>query len=96
MRNTWSAILAVFLVMGSAVASEPEKTVAYSVENMTCATCPIVVRKAMQRVDGVRKVEVSLEDESAVVIFDPDVTTAEEIGQAATDAGFPATVKENE
>jgi mercuric ion binding protein len=50
----------------------------------------------MQRVDGVKEVEVSLEDKSAVVVFDASMTTAEEIGQASTDVGFPATVRGNE
>lgn len=94
MRTAWIATLSMFLVTGLAVASETKKTVTYSVEKMTCPTCPIVVRKAMQRVDGVKKVEVSLEDESAVVTFDPGVTTADEIGQASTDVGFPAIIKD--
>ena len=93
MRIIWAAIFSIFLFAGSAVASENEKTVTFSVEKMTCATCPIVVRKAMQGVDGVKRVEVSLEDASAVVSYDPGVTTADEIGQAATNVGFPATIR---
>ena len=75
---------------GVSLASESYETVTFDVEKMTCATCPIAVRKAMQRVDGVKEVEVSLENNSAVVTFDPSATTAAEIGKASTDVGFPA------
>ena len=96
MKVFLAAITTIYLAIGLATASEADETVSFDVEKMTCATCPIAVRKAMQRVDGVKEVEVSLKDNSAVVIFDASVTTAEEIGQASTDVGFPATVKGNE
>jgi mercuric ion binding protein len=96
MKVFLAVITTLFLAIGMAMASEADEMVSFDVEKMTCATCPIAVRKAMQRVDGVKEVEVSLEDKSAVVTFDASVTTAEEIGQASTDVGFPATVRGNE
>ena len=68
-----------------------ETTAQFSVEKMTCATCPISVRKAMERMDGVKHVEVDLETKIATVIFDASVTTASDISNASTDVGFPAT-----
>ena len=96
MKVLWAMIATVLLATGMSVASEADETVKFNVEKMTCATCPIAVRKAMQRVEGVKEVEVSLESKSAVVTFDPSVTTAIEIGQASTDVGFPATVRISE
>ena len=96
MKVLLAVITTLFLAIGMTTESRADETVSFDVEKMTCATCPIAVRKAMQRVDGVKEVEVSLEDKSAVVIFDASVTTAEEIGQASTDVGFPATVRGNE
>ena len=96
MKVFLAVVTTIYLAIGLATASEADETVSFDVEKMTCATCPIAVRKAMQRVDGVKEVEVSLKDNSAVVIFDASVTTAEEIGQASTDVGFPATVRGNE
>jgi mercuric ion binding protein len=87
-------VLALFLTTGALLASESDSTVTFDVEKMTCATCPIAVRKAMQRVDGVKEVKVSYDDKTASVTFDPTVTTATEIGQASTDVGFPAVEKE--
>jgi mercuric ion binding protein len=96
MKVIWAMITTLLLATGMSLASDADETVTFDVEKMTCATCPIAVRKAMQRVDGVKEVEVSLESKSAVVTFDPSVTTAIEIEQASTDVGFPATVRTSE
>lgn len=66
------------------------ETVSFDIENMTCATCPITVRTAMSRVDGVQHVEIDFDTKIATVEFDPAVTTAQEIGAASTNAGYPA------
>lgn len=93
--NRFSAtVLALLLATGAILASGPDSTVTFDVAKMTCATCPITVRKAMERVDGVKDVKVSYDDKTASVTFDSTVTTATEIGQASTDVGFPAVARE--
>lgn len=62
----------------------------FAIENMTCATCPITVRKAMEGVNGVKSVNVDFGAKTATVIFDPAVTTPDMIAQASTNAGYPA------
>ena len=69
-------------------------TQTFKVRNMTCATCPLTVRAAMKRLDGVISVAVDLETEIATVVFDPVIVRAEEIAGASTNVGFPATVLE--
>jgi mercuric ion binding protein len=96
MKSIWALAASLFLLTGASLASECDETVTFDVEKMTCATCPITVRKAMQRVEGVIEVEVSMEDESAVVTYDPSATTAAEIGRASTDVGFPAKARSSE
>ena len=96
MKRISALAASLFLLTSVSLASESDETVTFEVEKMTCVTCPIAVRKAMQRVDGVKEVEVSLESESAVVTYDPGATTAAEIGQASTDVGFPAKVRGSE
>jgi mercuric transport protein len=66
--------------------------VKFSVEKMTCSTCPIAVRKAMERVDGVEEVKVDLDSKTAEVTYDASKATAQQIGAASTDVGFPAIV----
>ncbi len=73
------------------VAQVAEQTQAFAVEKMTCAMCPITVRKAMERVDGVHSVTVDYETKTAVAVFDPSQTSSKAIADASTDVGYPAT-----
>ena len=75
------------LVSGAAFAGE--QTVTLAVANMSCATCPPTVRKALSAVPGVTKVVVSLEKKSAVVTFDDQKTTVAALLAAPTNAGYP-------
>lgn len=63
----------------------------FSIENMTCATCPISVHKAMKRVDGVESVEIDYETKIATVVYNPALTTPADIAAASTNVGYPAT-----
>jgi len=65
----------------------------FAVENMTCALCPVTVKKAMEQVNGVQSVEIDFASKTATVAFDPSVTTIEAIGAASANAGYPASVK---
>ncbi|MCB1747187.1 MAG: heavy-metal-associated domain-containing protein [Gammaproteobacteria bacterium] len=67
-----------------------EQIVTFAVEKMTCAACPITVRKAMERVEGVKSVAVDFDAKTATVVFDPAVATPDQIGAASTNAGYPA------
>mgnify|MGYP001078786952 CR=1 FL=1 len=69
------------------------QTVRLSVPGMTCAACPITVKKALTKVDGVQRVEVSYEKLTAVVSFDDTRTTVEALTKATENAGYPSTVK---
>ncbi len=71
-------------------AAVQQETRTFAVENMTCAACPITVRKAMQGVEGVKSVDVDFGAKTATVVFDPAVTTPDAIAQASTNAGYPA------
>jgi mercuric ion binding protein len=77
-------------ISSSSQAIAEEKTTTFNVENMTCATCPITVRKAIEQVSGVKSVTVDYESKTAIVVFDPNVTTPVKIGAASTNAGYPA------
>lgn len=68
-----------------------QATASFSIEKMTCATCPISVKKAMKRVDGVKSVSVDFETKVATVVYDPSKASTEQIAAASTDVGYPAT-----
>lgn len=69
------------------------KTVTLGVPGMTCAACPITVKTALSKVDGVEKTEVSFEKREAVVTFDDAKTTVAALTKATAGAGYPSTVK---
>jgi periplasmic mercuric ion binding protein len=69
------------------------RIVTLGVQNMTCAVCPITVRKALEKVPGVASVKVDLDTKSATVTFDADKADAAALIKATTDAGYPAAIK---
>ena len=69
------------------------QTATFAVENMTCALCPVTVKRAMESVTGVQSVEIDSVAKTATVTFDPSVTTLDAIGASSTNAGYPASVK---
>ncbi len=66
------------------------KTVTLSVPGMTCAACPITIKKALTEVDGVTEAEVSFDKKEAVVTFDDAKTSVAALIEATTDAGYPS------
>ena len=70
------------------------KTVKLSVPGMNCAACPITVKKALGKVDGVTRTEVNLGKRVAVVTFDDTRTSVEALARATGDAGYPSTLVE--
>ena len=62
----------------------------FAIENMTCALCPMTVKKAIAGVPGVKSVTVDFDAKTATVLFDPAKATVSAIIQASTNAGYPA------
>lgn len=81
------------LTLSNVVIAAP-KTITLNVSGMTCELCPITVKKALQKVSGVSKVDVSFEKKEAIVTFDDSKTKLEALTKAAVNAGYPSTVKE--
>lgn len=68
-----------------------KETTTFAIKNMTCATCPITVRKAMEGVKGVNNVTVDFDRKTATAVYDSTIASVEQIGTASTNAGYPAT-----
>ena len=66
------------------------QTVTLSVPGMTCAACPITVKKALSKVEGVNQVDVSFDKREAVVTFDDAKTMIQKMTDATTNAGYPS------
>lgn len=76
----------------SAPAWAATQTAILSVTGMTCAACPITIKKALKKVEGVETIEVNLEKKEALVTFDDAKTTVEALLEATKNAGYPSTV----
>jgi periplasmic mercuric ion binding protein len=83
-----AAVIATFVLIAPASASP--KTVTLNVSGMTCAACPITVKKALEKVGGVSKVEVQFEKKQVLVTFDDAKTNTDVLVKATTDAGYPS------
>lgn len=66
------------------------RTVTLSVPGMTCAACPITVKKALTKVEGVLQVQVSFAEREAVVTYDDARTSVAALVEATANAGYPA------
>ncbi len=91
-RFSFGSMSLMGLIAGGVAVAAPPQTATLAVENMTCGTCPIVVKKALERVSGVTSTSVDFDKRTATVTFDPGKTTSAKLTQATTEAGFPSKV----
>jgi mercuric ion binding protein len=89
-KNLVLRALALIILVAPAWATS--RNVTLKVSNMTCAACPITVKKALEKVPGVSKVEVSFEKKQAQVTFDDARTNTDALLKATRDAGYPSEV----
>jgi mercuric ion binding protein len=83
-------LVAVAVILLSMGANAAEQTVTLTVKNMTCVSCPYIVKQALAGVTGVREAKASLADKTVEVVFDDAKTTVAALIEATTNAGFPA------
>ena len=88
---TTFALIATTIFVSNAEAAT--QTVTLAVPGMTCVACPITVKKAISKVDGVSKVDVNFEKRVAIVTFDNSKTNVQKLSKATADAGYPSSVK---
>jgi mercuric ion binding protein len=89
MRKLLAALLIGFSL--SAFAATPQ-IATLDMQNMTCATCSITIRKALEKVLGVMDAKVDYDHKTATVKYDADQTNPSALIRATTNAGFPSTL----
>jgi mercuric ion binding protein len=90
MRKLFATSLLLAASLQPAAGLAGERTVTLAIDNMTCALCPITVRRAIAAVTGVTEVEVDLQTKTAVVTFDDATSSIDELAAASANAGYPA------
>ena len=87
------AVSATALATSSAAVAAELKTITLSVDKMTCNMCPITVKKALRKVDGVSKVSAEYEGDGkgwAKVTYDPAQVDVKDLTFATEQAGYPS------
>ncbi|MEG3191036.1 mercury resistance system periplasmic binding protein MerP [Lysobacter sp. D1-1-M9] len=87
------AILIALAAAFSTPAWAATRTVTLSVPGMTCATCPLTVKAALGKVEGVLEAKVTWEPKEAVVTYDDARTDVGALTEATRNVGYPSTVK---
>ena len=85
------------LAASTAVIAGELKVVTLSVDKMTCGTCPITVKRALRKVEGVSKVTAKYEGDGigwANVTYDPSKAAVEDLTFATEMAGYPSRLQQ--
>ena len=88
MKSTIIAILAALVFTVPLLAATQTSTL--KVPGMTCPTCPITVKKALQKVNGVSRIDVNYAQKKVLVTFDDAKTSEAALIKATADVGFPS------
>ncbi len=91
-RKTLIAGALAGLILAAPAWASP-RTVTLNVSGMTCPACPVTVKKALEKVPGVSKIEVRYEKKQMLVTFDDAKTDTNALVKATTDAGYPSQVE---
>ena len=83
-------VISSFTLVNANASGEVNHQATFNVDKMTCATCPITVRKAIEGVDGVKEVTVDYDSKTATVIYDSSLTDTKLIADSCSNVGFPA------
>ena len=94
MKKTLNAFALIASLTIAPAAFAAERTITFAVDNMTCASCPYIVKTSMAAVPGVSKVAVSFQAKTATVTFDDTKTNSDAIAAASVNAGYPAHLKQ--
>jgi periplasmic mercuric ion binding protein len=94
MKKFLSALVFASSVVTAPAAVAAERTVTFAVDNMTCASCPYIVKSSMTAVSGVTRVAVSFPAKTATVTFDEAKTNPDAIATASMNAGYPAHLRQ--
>jgi copper chaperone CopZ len=74
----------------AAQTASADAKVTIPVEGLTCASCSLTVRRALKKMDGVKKIEPGPQENEAVVTYDASKVKPEQFVKAINKLGFKA------
>jgi len=84
MKKVFALLLTALLL--STVSVHAEQQVVMEIEGMTCALCPLAIKRSLTKVPGVSEVNVSFEEKKAHLTVE-DAVTDETLEEAVRKAG---------
>jgi copper chaperone len=88
-RRRTSALFAVMLfIISTSSVLAVSRNVKLRVKGMTCGGCATSVEKALKATDGVQQVRVSYERGTAIVKYDDQKVTVEQLQRVVKNTGF--------
>ncbi len=92
------AFFSMLMISSSVVFAEENqlKTVELEVDDMTCNMCPITVKKALRKVNGVKEVTAKYEGGGegwAKITYDPKLVDIDTLTLTTEEAGYPSRLK---
>ena len=91
MKRTHSLATLVLATLTSAAWASPKSVTLY-IPGMTCPTCPVAIKKALLKEQGVTAVVVRYQKKELVVSFDDAKTTPDAIMKSTAAVGFPSQI----
>ena len=91
MKPLHGAIATVLFALSCPLWAAP-KSVRLDVPGMTCPTCPVTIKKALMKEQGVASVTVHYEKKELIVSFDDAKTTPDAIMRSTAAVGFPSQI----
>jgi mercuric ion binding protein len=91
MKPLHGAIVSVLFALSSPLWAAT-KSVTLAVPGMTCPTCPVTIKKALMKEQGVASVTVRYEKKELIVSFDDAKTTPDAIMKSTAAVGFPSQI----
>ncbi len=84
----------IILIGFSQIALAETKNACFNVEGMTCVTCTVTTKAAVKKLNGIKDIQVSLDEKSAVIKYDDALTSSDEIKKKIDSVGYKATSKQ--
>jgi mercuric ion binding protein len=91
MKLKYGAIAPGLFALSSPIWATP-KSVTLAVPEMTCSTCPVTIKKALTKEQGVTSVTVRYDKKELIVSFDEAKTTPDAIMKSTAAVGFPSQI----
>ncbi|HSR89253.1 MAG TPA: heavy metal translocating P-type ATPase [Candidatus Udaeobacter sp.] len=68
----------------------PESKKTFSIKGMHCASCVVLLERALKQVSGISQANVNLATEKATVVYDPQIVSDVHLKEAVAGAGYQA------